>query len=420
MTMLIFLILALVLLTVLSGVFSASETALFSLSPMRVQAFKQSKNPKEFLVWHLLSNPKDLLVTILMLNVLVNILVQNVVAAIFGDFSLWVINVGVPLFITLIFGEVVPKSMAISSNAKLSLIVSPFLNRTQRILGPIRAVITGTTAFISHYFFFFLKKEEEISIDELKLALKTSKKHGVLQHDEAKLIRGYLNLEEDTVKELMQPRHKVLYFDIHQNLDEILHIFVDKEVSRVPVCDKDLQYVYGILTSNIYFLNREQIKNSKDLMQFLKKPYFVPENSSAKLLMRNLFERDEQFAIVVDEYGTISGIITQEDLYELVIGQIADRRDDKPLYTQANKDIIISSGKLELSEFEEIFDVHLESPSNMATIGGYLTEQMGDIPKSGSQWISKNFLFHILSSDERRIKRVYIRKLHGNKEKKQF
>ena len=122
--------------------------------------------------------------------------------------------------------------------------------------------------------------------------------------------------------------------------------------------------------------------------------------------------------MVVDEYGSISGVIALEDLVEAVIGQIADRRDDVSHFTQPSDDIVIASGKLELIEFEEIFDYHLESPNNMATIGGWLTELTGDIPKSGTKVERHGFLFHVLASDVNRVRRVYIRRLRPKKRKK--
>ena len=123
-------------------------------------------------------------------------------------------------------------------------------------------------------------------------------------------------------------------------------------------------------------------------------------------------------AIVVDEYGSISGVVTLEDLVEVVVGQITDRRDEKILYTKAGEDVIIASGKMELAEFEEIFDVHLDSENNMATIGGWLMEKLGDIPKEGTKFVTDEFLFHVLSSDQKRIRRVYIRKLYPIQKKK--
>jgi len=115
--------------------------------------------------------------------------------------------------------------------------------------------------------------------------------------------------------------------------------------------------------------------------------------------------------MVVDEYGSISGLVTQEDLIEAVVGEIADRRDVKQCYTSAGKDAIIASGKLELTEFEEIFGIHLQSSGNMVTINGWLIEKIGTLPKTGHKLTEEGFFFHILATDPNRIRRIYIRKL---------
>jgi CBS domain containing-hemolysin-like protein len=131
---------------------------------------------------------------------------------------------------------------------------------------------------------------------------------------------------------------------------------------------------------------------------------------TAETLLRQMYEKEESIAVVVDEYGSIAGIIAFEDLIEVVVGEIADRRDSKSLYTKSKSDVIIASGKLEMAEFEEIFQVALYSPNNMVTIGGWLTEQLGDIPKAGTKYMTDDFLFHVLASDPTRIRRIYIRK----------
>ncbi|MCK4934373.1 MAG: HlyC/CorC family transporter, partial [Simkaniaceae bacterium] len=143
-----------------------------------------------------------------------------------------------------------------------------------------------------------------------------------------------------------------------------------------------------------------------------RKPIFIPESKPGKQLLREIYQKEETMMFVVDEYGSVSGLITLEDLVEVVIGQIADRRDEKPLYSQSGPGVIIASGKMELTTFEELFDVHLSSPNNMVTIGGWLTEQLGDIPKSGVKHVTKDFLFHVLASDVNRVRRVYIRRLN--------
>ena len=407
----ILLVLVIAILLFFSGLFSASETALFSLSSLKIKAYKQDKDARKQLIAELLLSPRDLLVTIIMLNIAINILIQNVFSSLFGDSSNWMLNVGVPLVLTLMLGDVVPKSIGLVNNVKISYKISPLISLLQKILLPIRKILVFITNHISRVLFFFLRKEQEISIDELQHALRTSRQYGVLQEDEAELVRGYLALQESTVKERMRPREEVLFFDLDESLSKLVHLFVDQECSRIPVCDKGLDQIVGIITSRLYFLHKEKISKIEDLRPILEKPFFVPETVPAKTLLRQFYDRQESFVIVVDEYGSVSGIIALEDLVETVIGEIADRRDEKNLYTSSGEDVMIVSGKMELAELEKIFDVTLISENNMVTLGGYLTEKLGDIPKSGSKYMTSDFLFHVLASEPTRVRRVYIRRL---------
>ncbi len=401
----------LILLLIIVSFASASETALFSLSSMKVRVFKQDPDKRKQLVASLISRPRDLLVTLIMINISVNILLQNVASSIFGASSGWILKVGVPLVLTLIFGEVIPKSLALPNNEKIAYRVAPFIHIIQRILLPIGHVLTKITNVTSRIMFFFLRKEKEISIDELQHTLRASKQYGVLNDEEVELVCGYLNLQERSVKDLMRPREEVIFFSIEDPLKKLIHLFVDQEVSRLPVCDESLENILGIISSRLFFLHCDQLQNTKDLISILKKPFYVPETTSAETLLENLYARKESIAVVVDEYGSISGIITLEDLVEVVVGEIVDRRDEKSRYTRSGEDVIIASGKLELAEFEEIFNIPLESQNHMVTVGGFLTEQLGDIPKSGTKLMTKDFLFHVLASDQTRVRRVYIRRL---------
>ncbi len=404
------LIALLVILIFFSGFSSASETSLFSLSSLKVKAYKTDPDPRKKLVATLLASPRDLLVTIIMINVAVNILIQNVSSSLFGE-SNWALNVAVPLMLTLVLGEVVPKSIGLVNNMKIAYRVAPVIRFLEWLLSPIRKALVSVTNVVSRILFFFLRKEEEISIDELQHALRTSRQYGVLQAEEAELIRGYLALQESTVKERMRPREEVLYFDMEEPLSRLIHLFVDQECSRIPVCKSGLDQIIGVITSRQFFLYRESIQSAESLLSVLEKPFFVPETVPARVLLRQFYDRQESFAIVVDEYGSISGIIALEDLVETVIGEIADRRDEKNLYTLSGHDVIIASGKMELAELEKIFDVSFVSKNNMVTVGGYLTEKMGDIPKSGSKLATDQCLFHVLAADPTRVRRVYIRRM---------
>lgn len=409
-------IIAIGLFTLASGFFSASETSLFSLSAMRVRSFASSGSERKKLIAQLVSHPRELLVTILMMNVAVNIMVQNVSSQAFGELSGWGLRVGVPLALTLVFGEIVPKSLAIQNNTFIAYYIAPVIAFMQRLLGPLRKLVTSITTLLSRLIFSFLRSEEAISGDELKHMLSTSERHGVLHRDEAELVRGYLDLQDAQVKELMRPREEMIYYDINNSLDDLIESFVDRECSRVPVCDGDLDNLVGIMSAKRFFLNRQAIHRPSKLSPFLRKPFFVPETTPARKLLRQLSQRNEQLAIVVDEYGTVSGLIAREDLYETVVGDIEDKRDVEDLYTRSSRDVIIASGKLELTDFEDIFGCGLESPNNMVTVGGWLTEQLGDIPKSGTNYVTKDFLFHVLAAEPTRVRRIYIRRIQRNEQ----
>ena len=406
-----FLVCLLVFFLLSLALFSGAETALFSLSSMQVKAFKKDRDSKKRLIAFLLSNPRELLVTLIILIIVMSLAIQNVISTIFQDKGSWLLNIGVPLAINLILGEMIPKSLALPNNVKISYRLARLLFWIQKLLYPIRKMLSTITGFVVPIFFFFLRKEKEISLDELQHALKASRDQGILHVEEVELIRGYLRLQESTVKELMRPREDVISFETSESLSRIIHLFVDQECTRIPLCKGGLDEMIGIVSSRIFFLHKSAIKETRDLVAFAKKPYFVPETMKANVLLKQCYEKDEALAVVVDEYGSISGIISIEDLVEEVIGEIVDRRDQKATYTKAEAGVIITSGKFELSEFEEVFDVYLESENNMVTIGGWLTEKLGDIPKPGTKYQSKGFLFHVLAADQTRIRRVYIRNL---------
>ncbi|MCP5492735.1 MAG: HlyC/CorC family transporter [Chlamydiales bacterium] len=394
-----------------SGFLSASETGMFSLSLMRLRAYRSSSDVRSQQIAKLLAEPRKLLVTILMLNILMNILVQNVVASLFGNLASYWLNVGVPLVLILFFGEIIPKSFAYAKNTAVARFVAPFYIYIERVIGPTRDAIQRMTSWLSRMMFFFLSTEQGASVEELKMVLRQSKEQDVLGSEEAKLVRGYLNLEEDRVKEIMRPRAEMVTYDIQTSVEKLIAHFVDEELTRIPVTDGDQENIIGVIEAGDVLIHRAKIKEGKDIKTYLHEPFFVPESMSGKLLLKQMYERGKSLAICVDEYGALAGLITSEDLIELVFGQIVDRRDAGSHFTRATEDIIIASGKLELIEFEEIFDVHLDSQHNMATVGGWLTEQVEDLPKAGDKITLSGFLFHVLEADDRHVKRLYIRRI---------
>jgi len=401
---------ALLLLVCLSATLSGAETSLFSLPRTKLKAYQASLDPRERQISSLMQHPRDVLVTLLMLNILVNILIQNTVADAWENQG-WLVKVGLPLVLVLVFGEILPKSIAWQKNVYFASRVAPWVERIFHWVGPIRKPLTRLTSAIARLFFVFLKKEEEISSDELRHVLQASQESGVLLPQESDLIEGSLDLQQSLARERMRPRDEILYYDIQDPLSRLIHLLVDLKTTRVPVCDGDLEKILGVISTESFFIHREKLTSSASVIPILKKPYFVPETIKAWVLLQNLREKQESLALVVDEYGSISGLITQEDLIEAVVGEIVDTRDPSDLYTKSGTDVIIASGKLELSEFKEIFGVALKSKENIVTLGGWLIEQLGDIPSVGTKYEFDPFLFYVLAADPNRIRRIYVRYL---------
>jgi len=404
----IFFIIALAFLTYWSGFFSSSEIALFSLSTSKVKTYRASSNPREVLVAKLLKQPRDLLVTIYMVNTLVNILLQNVSSAMFGLASSWTLRVGFPLFVTLIFGEIIPKYVAMQINTKLSKLVAPTISRLKILIRPLREWTVRVTTPISRLMFFFLKKEEVISKDELNMVLQSSRDSGVLNEDEASLIYGYINLQDSQVHEHMQPREDVIFYSMADPLSKLIHLFVEEECTRIPVCDVDLDTVKGVISAHDFFLFRPTLNEAEDLLPIMSKPFFLPESTPARVLLRRFEERHEQLALIVDEHRSVTGVISVEDIVEEVVGEITDKRDQDNLYERSDSRTVIASAKLELDDVYEIFGIQLESEYNQKTVGGWLTEKLGSIPTVGTKYETEELFFQVLAADAKRLKQIYI------------
>ena len=398
-----------------SAFFSGSETAFFSIPHSKSKTFADSEEKRKNLVADLLKHPRDLLVTVFLMNTVVNILLQNTASGMFGQYASWGLKVGVPLILTLIFGEIIPKYIGMVNNVSVALKTAPTIYWIQNVLAPVRRWIIAVTAPVTRTLFFFLRDEESIAKEELRHVLKTSEKDGVLLTEEADLVWGYLNLQESSVREIMWPREDILAYDIEEPLSKLIHLFVDMECTRVPVYKENLDEMLGIAHANDFFLERDNIKNQDDLCRILTKPIYVPENSGAQTLLHKFKETCEFVALVVDQYGVISGIISQEDVLEMVIGDILDIRDQGSLFSRSGKNEIIASGKLDLMEFNNIFQTSLTSEYNMVTLGGWLTEKLGIIPNIGTKYETEEFVFQILAADPNRIQKVYVRKIKGKK-----
>ncbi len=407
----------LIFLLTCSAFFSTSETALFSLSPSKRNTFKNSTHKGKKAAALLLEKPKSLLITVLILHVAVNLGVQNVISSIVGDTKGVFLNVALPFVLTLVFGEILPKTIAVTKDELISSKVSRIVQFCSWVLTPIRFVFLKITKVGSFVTSFFLKKDSEITKEEIKHAVVSFKETGLMTKDEIKLLLGSLKLSEMQVKEVKCQRQNIFFHDIHTSPQKLRDLFSKKRLSKIPVVDRDIDHVIGIVKATDFFANNHKIHEPKDLYAIMEKPFFVPESMLSRTLLAHFDDKKTEIAMLVDEYGGVSGLITREDLVEIVLGQISDGREEKTLFTRQGEDVIICSGKYELNDLEALFEIEIDRIGQETTVGGYLLEILGDIPKSGYKVTHKGLMFHVLLATEAKVSRVYVKHLkkHGGK-----
>jgi putative hemolysin len=404
------LIFLLILLIFLSGFFSGSETALFSLPATKRQLYAQSVDPTEQKIAALLSHPEELLVTVFMLNTFVNIFLQSVASTLFGKTSSWLFKVGVPLILTLILGEILPKTISLIKNEQVAKKTAPLLDFFHRHLKSVRQFVAKLTYPISRMMFFFLKPQKEISLQELQHTLNTSEKEGVLSKYESHLISGYLSLKESQVQEIMRPKNEIIAFDLEEPLSTLIHLFVKEKCSKIPIYKKNLDHILGIVTVNQFFAFQKIIKSEKELLKIAEKPFYTPETTHAITLLRQMDALGKEIAITVNEYGSTTGLITREDLIETVVGEIEDMRDQDSHYRSIGKYELIADSTMELNELNALFDTELESHANMITIGGWIQEKTGEILSVGEHYEDEDYHFQVLEKAPQKILKLYVRR----------
>jgi len=405
-----FLFLALLFLLLTSALLSASETAFFSLSQSTLESYERSTEGRKKLIALLLTKPRELLVTIMMLDIFCNILVQNTVSGIFGRYGNLFIKVGIPLFLTLFLGEIIPKAIALPNNRAIAYKLAPLLAFFSRILGPLRLFLTKFTNYVSHFFFFFLKKEKKFTENELQTILALSKEKQILDKDEYALTSGFLKLKNSLVKEHMQTKEEILFYDINTPITDLLQLFVEKQQIKVPVCDKEIDNLLGVISAKRFFFYQDKITSEPMLKMFLTSPFFIPEATNGWLALQQMREKNESLAIVVNEYGNICGLLTDKELIKTVIGEFIDPFAKDKKYTYCNSDVIIANSKLPLDEFEQLFNIKLPR-TTATTLGGWLMEQTQTIPQPGEKFSFHGFIFYILFSSPNKVKKIYVQKI---------
>ena len=401
-------------LILLSGFASASEIAFFSLSPADLEALDPDKSPLDMLVQKLRDDSERTLATILITNNLVNvtiIMLCNYILINLLTFSAeWLQFLCVTILLTfllLLFGEIIPKVYGSTNPLAFCRKAVKGVMFFRKLFWPIETILLKSGAFAEKV---LQKENRQLSIDDLEQALELTDKSDI--KDEQSMLQGIIRFGDETAKEVMTSRQDIIDLDIRCSYEDVLKCIVDNNYSRIPVYQDNKDNIRGVL----YI---------KDLLPHLSKPanfrwqslirpsYFVPETKKIDDLLREFQENKVHIAIVVDEFGGTSGIVTLEDILEEIVGEINDEYDEEEHnYTKLDANSYIFEGKTLLNDFTKILnlpdDEFDDVEGDADSLAGLLLEIKGDFPAVHEILKYKRYTFEVLEIDERRISKVKV------------
>lgn len=401
----------LVALLFFSAFFSMSETALMSMSKIRLRHLVENHVKHAKLTQDLLDHPNQLLGTILVGNNLVNIAASAIATSI----AIYFWNnkgVGIATFLMtlliLIFGEITPKNIAIDYTEEIVLFIAPIMNVFVKIFSPIVWVLTNFTNGLLHLF--GVNKQEKkplITEEELKTIVEVSSQEGVLESDEKEIIDNIFEYSDMRVKDIMIQRMDIVAVDVSATYEEVVAAFGEKQFSRIPVYEDTIDNIVGVLyAKDLFFIPVEKIKQF-DIKKYMREPFYTYEFIKISDFFRRMQGDRIHIAIVLDEYGGVAGIITMEDIIESILGDINDEYDP-----QDEEDIVcikegeyLVNGSVRLEDLNEEIGTHFES-EDFESIGGFILGILGRIPRTGEIINYESIRFVIEKVDKSRIMKI--------------
>lgn len=408
----------LLLLLVCSALISGAEVALFSLTKANIDEGVEKKSAAMMIVASLLERPKKLLATILVANNFINIAIvllfayigETLFANITKPLVRFLLEVVSATFIILLFGEIIPKIYASRNSVKFSSFMARPLKVLDVVFSPISLPMRYGTQFIENR---FGKKRSNLSVDQLSQALELTDDNDTTQ-EEQKLLQGIVSFGNTDTKQVMRPRMDIFAINIEAKFSNILEEIVEHGYSRIPVYEENIDTIKGVLYVKdlLPHLNKKTF-NWPDI---IREPFFVPENKKLDDLMEEFQTKKVHLAVVVDEYGGTSGLVSLEDVIEEIVGDISDEYDDDDLiYTKLDDNNYSFEGKTPLKDVYKIIDIedeeaeHFESRKGEAeTLAGFVLEISGGFPRIGSKINFKKYVFTIEALERKRIKQIKV------------
>jgi CBS domain containing-hemolysin-like protein len=401
----------LVVLLVLSSIFSGSETALFSLKPYQVRKLQRRPSRTSITVASLLNDPYHLLVTILVGNTLVNVAASSIGTDVVGRFfeeGVLGISVAVMTVLILIFGEIVPKTMAVRNPVGVSLRTAGVISGTVRVLSPLKGALESVVSVAGRLRIGRPPAVAHRYHDHVAEAIAVGHSEGVLDRFEGEMLRGIFRIMHLSVQNIMTPRIEVFMVASNVTVREAVGKAKASGYSRIPVFDEEKRdNIRGVL----YAKDLLQRQYSSDLRvgEIARKPVFVPESKALSDLLREFVSGAAHFAVVIDEHGSFTGIVTLDDILEEIVGLEGDRHREKYFYRRKGRLTWEVAGRMELEFFNALIGASIPV-ERVETIAGFVIERMGKIPAVGEELTAYNLRFRVLEADHRRISRLEVRK----------
>ncbi len=405
-----------VVLLLLSGFASGSEIAFFSLSPTDIASLDTEKSSKDKNIKMLRNDSERTLATILITNNFVNVLIIMLCNQIFdslfkfGARAFWfefVSKTVLLTFLLLLFGEIMPKIYSRQDSLKFCRMSVNGILFLRKFFWPLEWMLIVSGILAEKV---VQKKSRQLSVDDLEQALELTDKDDI--KDEQSMLKGIIRFGDETAKEVMTSRQDIFDIDIKNSYDDVLKCIVDNNYSRIPVYQDSTDNIRGILYIKDLLPHLQKLSNFR-WQSLIRPPHFVPETKKIDDLLREFQENKVHIAIVVDEFGGTSGLVTLEDILEEIVGEINDEYDDdEKVYSKLNDNTYVFEGKVLLIDFCKILDISDEEFSEVEgdadSLAGLLLEIKGDFLNIHEKIDYQNYTFEILSIEERRIRKVKV------------
>jgi putative hemolysin len=412
----------LVVMLILCALASASETALTSVSRIKLKNLVEEGDKKATEIEQLLASPNVFLSTILVVNSVAVIIASSMATVLSLRFSAsWgeVISTILISLIVLIFCEITPKTAAVQNPLRWARILVAPVRISSKVLRPIVVVLSAITgALIRLMGGQPVRHGPFVTEEELRLLVTVGEEEGVLEEEETEMIHSIFEFADTPVREVMIPRIDVIALESDATVDQAVDLALEGGFSRIPVYEESIDNIIGILYTKDMLKQLREGHSALIVRNMVRPAYFVPETKKLDDLLREIRQKRVHLAIVIDEYGSVAGLVTIEDLVEEIVGDIQDEFDhEETLYERVHEHEYIFSAKISIDEFNEIMDTKLEN-EDYDTLGGFLYAQLDKIPIAGDTITFENHRFTILTTRGRRIVRVRVERVvkHGSQE----